>query len=336
MYVLTGAAGFIGANVIDAMNQAGIHNIIAVDNLTNGDKFKNLADLSIADYYDKQDFRKRLANGEFKGKIKGILHYGACSTTTENNGLYMMDNNYRYSVELVNFCQKENIPFIYASSAAVYGISEEFSETSENEAPLNIYGYSKLLFDHYVRSILDSPGKQTAQIVGLRYFNVYGAREWHKGAMASVAYHFYHQYIKEGNVRLFSCTEGVLNGEQLRDFVYVGDVVNVNLHFLTKQTEVSGIFNLGTGKSASYNDMAVSVINSVRRLQHQVEMTLSELRENGKILYIPFPDYLVGKYQNYTKADLAELRMKGRYSLPFLSVKEAVPLYIEKLFNAMK
>ena len=328
MYVVTGAAGMIGANIIKAMNEAGIDNIIAVDNLANGDKFRNMVDLNIVDYYDKRDFRKLVASGELNGKIKAVLHQGACSATTETDGLYVMDNNYRYSVELLHFCQAQKIPFLYASSAAVYGRSVIFTETPVNEGPLNVYGYSKLLFDQYVRRVLP---KKTAQIVGFRYFNVYGQREGHKGSMASVAYHFFNQYINEGHVRLFSGTEGVANGEQLRDFVYVDDIAKANLWFL-QNGHTSGVFNLGTGKAATYNEMAMTVINTVHRLQQLPESTLSDLQKAGAIRYIPFPEHLKGKYQNFTQANLTDLRERGNYTSDFLSITEAVPLYVEQLY----
>ena len=328
MYIVTGAAGFIGSNVIAAMNQAGITDIVAVDNLTQGDKFKNLVDLDIMDYYDKVDFRQRLANKEFDGKIKAIIHQGACSSTTESNGLYMMDNNYRYSMELLQYCQHHAIAFLYASSAAVYGKTETFIEDPANEGPLNVYGYSKLLFDQQVRKRLPA---RSAQIVGFRYFNVYGFREWHKGSMSSVAYHFFNQYMKDGQVRLFSATDGLKNGEQLRDFVSVEDIASANLWFL-QDGKASGIFNLGTGQAQSFNQVAVATVNGIRRLKGEPVMSLESMQAEKIIDYIPFPEHLRGKYQNFTQADLSHLRSSG-YSHDFLSVEEGVFRYIETLYR---
>ncbi|PIU16699.1 MAG: ADP-glyceromanno-heptose 6-epimerase, partial [Gallionellales bacterium CG08_land_8_20_14_0_20_59_87] len=252
-YVVTGAAGFIGSNLVKALNQRGETNIIAVDNLSKADKFRNLADCEIADYLDKEDFIESLIDGDFDGEIKAVLHEGACSDTMETDGRYMMQNNYRYTLALLDHCQDEEVPFLYASSASVYGGGGVFKESREYESPLNVYAYSKFLFDQVVRRRWD---QRTAQIVGFRYFNVYGPREQHKGRMASVAYHFFNQYRADGCVKLFEGCDGYANGGQRRDFVSVEDVVKVNLYFLD-HPEQSGIFNLGTGNAQSFNDVAV-------------------------------------------------------------------------------
>ena len=240
--VVTGAAGFIGSNLVKALSARNEYDIIAVDDLEQGDKFANLVDCEIADYLDREEFLRALDNGDFDDSIAAILHQGACSDTTASDGRYMMANNYRYSRELFEFCVDEEIPFIYASSAAVYGGGGEFREERACEAPLNVYGYSKFLFDEYVRR---NWGQRSAQVAGLRYFNVYGPREQHKGRMASVAFHFFNQYRAHGKVKLFEGSGGYGNGEQRRDFVSVEDCVRMNLHFLD-HPEVSGIFNCGT------------------------------------------------------------------------------------------
>jgi thioester reductase-like protein len=198
--VVTGAAGFVGSNLVKALNARGERDIIAVDNLARADKFANLADCEIADYVDKDQFLERLGDGDFDDDVAAVLHQGACSDTMETDGRYMMRNNYSYSVTLLQHCQNNDVPLLYASSAAVYGGSTTFKEAREHEAPLNVYGYSKFLFDEYVRRALP---ERTAQIAGFRYFNVYGPREQHKGRMASVAHHFFHQYRATGRVKIF-------------------------------------------------------------------------------------------------------------------------------------
>ncbi len=326
--VVTGAAGFIGANLVRALNARGDADIIAVDNLAHADKFRNLVDCEIADYLDKEEFLLRLADGDLDDDIGAILHQGACSDTMETDGRYMMRNNFRYSVALVDWCQANDVPFLYASSASVYGGGGVFREERAHEAPLNIYGYSKFLFDQYVRRLLPD---RTAPIAGFRYFNVYGPRERHKGRMASVVMHFFDQYRAEGGVRLFEGAQGYAAGEQRRDFVSVDDVVKVNLEFLD-HPERSGIFNLGSGASATYNEVAVATINAVRATEDKAPRTLAELVGEGAVRYIPFPPALVGKYQSFTEADLTRLRRAG-YAAPMQSVAEGVPRYVERLIS---
>lgn len=326
MYVVTGGAGFIGANLVKALNDRGEKNIIVVDDLEHGDKFKNLVDCDIADYLDKRDFIERIHGGEFKKKFKAILHEGACSDTMEHNGAYMMGNNYEYSKALLHYCQNRRIPYLYASSAAVYGAGKAFRETLDCEAPLNVYGYSKWLFDQYVRRLF---AKRTMQIVGFRYFNVYGDREQHKGRMASVAFHHFNQYRESGKVKLFEGCDGFGDGEQRRDFVSVEDVVAVNLYFLDHPKK-SGIFNIGTGRAQTFNDVAGAVVNSFRRLAGKTPAGIKTLQKEGQIAYIPFPETLQGKYQSYTQADIAALRRVG-YKKTFLTVEEGVSRYMTRL-----
>ena len=329
--VVTGAAGFIGSNIVKALSDRGEYDVIAVDDLKDGDKFVNLVDCDIADYLDQQDFLGALEEGAFEGAIAAISHQGACSDTTERDGRYMMQNNYRYSRELFEYCTEEEIPYIYASSAAVYGGGNDFREDPACEAPLNVYGYSKFLFDQYLRR---NWADRTAQVVGLRYFNVYGAREQHKGRMASVAFHFFNQYRASGKVRLFKGTGGYGDGEQRRDFISVTDAVSVNLYFLDNPGQ-SGIFNVGTGAAQSFNDVAVATVNACRRHANEDALTLADMQTQGVIEYIQFPAELAGKYQSYTQADIRELRSAG-YAAPMQTVEEGVARYIEMLFAGTK
>ncbi len=330
-YIVTGATGFIGANIVKALNERGITDIIAVDNLKKADKFKNLTDCEIADYLDKQEFLDLVLDGAFDDNMEAIFHEGACSDTMETDGQYMMANNYRYTVSLFNACQENGVPLLYASSASVYGAGRIFEEKREHEAPLNVYGYSKFLFDQYLRRRMHD---LRAQVVGFRYFNVYGPREQHKGRMASVAFHFFNQYMAEGKVKLFEGCEGYGNGEQVRDFVSVEDVVKVNLFFLD-HPELSGIFNLGTGASQSFNDVAVAAVNACRKAKGEPVLSLTELQQQGIISYIDFPAALKGKYQSFTQADISSLRSVG-YLDPFLTVQQGVERYVQHLHKAAR
>jgi len=312
MIIVTGGAGFIGSNIVKGLNQQGIKDILVVDNLTDGRKFKNIVDCDVLDYMDQDDFLALITQDSIPSgfeNVEAIFHEGACSATTEWDGRYMMHNNYEYSKAVLDFCLATQAAFIYASSAAVYGDGQDFKESRQYEKPLNVYGYSKFLFDQYVRDILP---EATNQIVGCRYFNVYGPREFHKGSMSSVAFHLNNQLLENNVIKLFEGCDGYDNGEQRRDFIYVEDVVAVNLWFLD-HPDVSGIFNVGTGRSQSFNDVAHAVIDWHKR---------------GTLEYIPFPDHLKGRYQSFTQADIAALRAAG-CDVSFKTVEEGVKAYLD-------
>ena len=322
---VTGAAGMIGANLVHGLNAIGIDDVIAVDDLTDGPKYRNLLGARLSDYFDKREFYARFAKGEF-GKLDAVFHEGACSDTMEHDGRYMMDTNYRCSKDLLDACQAQGTRLLYASSAATYGGSASFREEPEFEQPLNVYGYSKLLFDTLVRRML--PASRT-QVVGFRYFNVYGPREQHKGRMASVAFHHFNQLRETGKVRLFGEYGGYAPGRQSRDFVFVDDVVAVNLWFL-EHPECSGVLNLGTGRAQPFNDVAVAVVNATRARAGEAALSLDALVRQGSIEYIEFPAALMGKYQSYTQADLTRLRATGCNHV-FADVAAGVQAYGEWL-----
>ncbi len=320
MIIVTGGAGFIGSNLVKMLNDRGCKDIIVVDDLTDGTKFKNIADLDIFDYMDKDVFLQHITNGDTFpawGTIDGVFHEGACSSTTEWNGKFIMGVNYEYTKALFHYCIERRIPFIYASSAATYGgRSENFIEGRQYECPLNVYGYTKFLFDEYMRRFLP---KLQSPVVGLKYFNVYGPREQHKGTMASVAFHLNNQVLKGENPKLFAGTDGYPDGGHMRDFVYVEDVCKVNLWFL-EHNGPSGIYNCGTGRAEPFNNVAQAVID-FHRQKHNYQ---------GQIEYIPFPDHLRGRYQSFTQADLTNLRSTG-CDVQFKTVAEGVTEYMKWL-----
>lgn len=323
--VVTGAAGFIGSNLVHGLNAIGIDDVIAVDDLSDGPKYRNLLGASISDYFDKGEFYARFAKSEL-GKVDVVLHQGACSDTMEHNGRFMLDNNYRNSKDLLDACLAQGTRLLYASSAATYGASRTFREEPAFEQPLNIYGYSKLLFDNVVRrSLLVA----RTQVVGFRYFNVYGPREQHKGRMASVAFHHHQQFRESGKVKLFGAYGGYRAGEQARDFVFVDDVVAVNLWFM-QHPDKRGVYNLGTGRAQPFNDVASAVVNAERALNGEPELPLAQLVAKGLIEYFEFPPALVGKYQSFTQADLARLRGIG-CAHEFADVATGVAQYVRWL-----
>lgn len=320
--IVTGAAGFIGSNLLRGLNALGVDDVIAVDDLTDGSKYRNLLGAGISDYLDHRDFYARFSRGEF-GTVEAVLHQGACSDTMEHDGRYMLDNNYRCSKDLLDACMAQGTRLLYASSAATYGGSAAFREEPAFEQPLNVYGYSKLLFDNVVRRMIDQAPRQVA---GFRYFNVYGPREQHKGRMASVAFHHFNQFREHGAVKLFGAYGGYQPGEQNRDFVHVDDVVAVNLWFL-QHPDRKGIFNLGSGRAQPFNDVAMATVNAARSLQGHAPLPLGALVEQGLVQYIPFPDALVGKYQCHTQADLSRLRAAG-CTHAFADVATGVESYV--------
>ena len=333
--VVTGAAGFIGSNIVKGLNARGIDSIIAVDDLTQGDKFRNLADLKMADYVDAADFYDMFTRGAF-GEVEAVFHEGACSDTMESNGKFMLFNNYTLSCQLFEACRKGGTRLLYASSAATYGGSDTFREEPAFERPLNVYGYSKLLFDQRMRrecgvNFERLAAARGAQVVGFRYFNVYGPREQHKGRMASVAFHQFNQFALEGRVNLFGDYGGYAAGAQLRDFVFIDDVVAVNLWFLDHR-EISGIFNLGTGRAQPFNDVADAVVNTLRQSRTEPALTHQALVTEGLIEYVNFPESLRGKYQCYTQADLTALRGAGCDHV-FADVQGGVSKYVDCLLS---
>jgi len=306
MNIVKGGGGFIGSNIVKGLNKKGYEDILIVDDLENGNKSRNMNALSFIDYIDKDKFIENI-NIYRNSNLKAIIHQGACTDTMETNGKYMMSLNYEYSKKLFDFCGNNNIQFIYASSASVYGKGKNgFKEIRKNENPINVYAFSKFLFDQYVRR---NKKKIENQVVGLRYFNVYGQQENHKGRMASPVYKFYNQIKQEGVAKVFEKSE-----KYLRDFIYVNDVVDVNLYFLENK-DTSGIFNCGTGNANSFVDVANIIIKYFKK---------------GKILEIPFPEKLKGKYQDYTQADLNNLREEG-YTNKFIKLEDGIKSYLNYL-----
>jgi ADP-L-glycero-D-manno-heptose 6-epimerase len=308
--IVTGGAGFIGSNLVRALNEAGHSDILVVDDLRDARKILNLSDCRIADYLDMHEFATRMAAGhDFGPKLEAVFHQGACTDTTEWNGLLMMRTNYDYSRHVLKYATERRVPLVYASSAAVYGAGREFRVSEECERPVNVYAFSKLMFDRHVRQV---SGTFRAPVIGLRYFNVYGPGEAHKGGMASVIHHFREQLKAGDEIRLFAGSDGYGDGEQSRDFIHVDDIVAVNL-WAWRQGGKSGIYNLGTGQARSFNDVARAVLKWHGR---------------GRIQYIPFPEHLRGSYQSYTQADLSGLRAAG-YAAPFMPIEDGIPRYLD-------
>ena len=328
MIIVTGGAGFIGSNLVCALNERGYTDILLVDCVENVDQINNLADLSISDYMDKDEFRRRLDRSMGFGVVDRVYHQGACSNTMATDSRYMLENNYSFSRDLLEWSVGRRVPLIYASSAAVYGTGTDFSETPGVEHPINVYAYSKSLFDNYVRQAMRCA---KSPIIGLRYFNVYGPRESHKGQMASMAWHFYQQFVENKKVRLFRGTDGYGDGEQLRDFVSVDDVVKVNL-FFSDHTNMSGIYNVGTGHSRSFNDLALAVINGLAQLNGESVTELQQALSQGWLEYFSMPETLKSRYQSFTQADISRLRQQG-YATAFSTLEEGVRKYVTKLHH---
>ena len=326
MYIVTGGAGFIGANIVAGLNDRGLTNVIVVDDLEDEAKVSNIIDLEFSDYLDKSQFLKDVIKNGLPQQTRMVFHQGACSDTTVSDGHFMMENNFSYSKQLYEACRSCDVPFVYASSASVYGESKVFEEISKYENPLNVYALSKLIFDRYVRV---REGSCTNQVVGLRYFNVYGAREHHKAHMASVAYQLFHQYKATGQVRLFGASGGYDDGEQRRDFVSIEDVVSANL-FCMDHPDFKGIFNLGTGVSRSFNDIALAVVNSCRTIAGSPSLSLKECQAQKIISYFDMPSTLTDKYQDYTQADVGRLREAG-YDSEFTVLEAGVGRYVDWL-----
>ena len=317
--VVTGAAGLVGSNIVKALNARGVSNIIAVDNLTEADKFSNLVGCDIVDYLDKHDFIERIQAGHFDGEIDAVFHQGACSDASQSDGRYLMENNYRYSMILLDWCLDQDVQFLYASSAAVYGAGSCSREERQFEVPLDIHGYSRFLFDQIVRQRLAQ--NLSSQIVGLRYFNVYGPGEAHKGPMASFAHQCFRQLQAIGKISVGEGAQG--------DFVFVDDLAKVNLYFFD-HPEKSGIFNLGSGCTSSFAEVANATVNGIKRAKGETPLTLAESRAQGWLEHVALPAALNGKYPACARADLTRLREAG-YDAPMTTLEEGVQKYVEWL-----
>jgi len=313
MIVVTGGAGFIGSNVIWKLNELGYDNIIIVDRLGTSDKWKNINGLQFADIYEKNAFYNLLVEEQIPFNIDTMIHLGACSSTTEKDADYLVQNNFKYSMELVKYCLPRKARFIYASSAATYGGGEngylDDDSNLDNLRPLNMYGFSKHMFDLWTKRNFISQ-----KVTGLKFFNVYGPNEYHKGDMRSVVNKAFDQVLSEGKVKLFkSFDTNYKDGEQLRDFIYVKDAVDIITYFF-EHREKNGLFNIGTGESRTWNDLVSAIFNAMDKPVN--------------IEYIDMPDELKGKYQYYTKADITKLREIG-YDKPITSLEDGVTDYVK-------
>ena len=314
MFVVTGGAGFIGSAFVAKLNEEDCEEILIVDELGDSSKWQNLVGKAYLDYLHKDAFLPALAQGKFKGNISGIVHMGACSSTTETDADFLLENNFRYTQQLAEHCLERNIRFIYASSAATYGDGSlgysDADDDQETFRPLNRYGYSKQLFDLWaIRNNVQN------DLVGLKFFNVYGPNEYHKGSMQSVVHRAYHQVKNEGSVKLFrSYRPDYKDGEQKRDFIYVKDCVEV-MWWLLNHSNTNGIFNLGTGKARSWNELASGVF--------------AALGKDPNIEYIDMPENLRHQYQYFTEATMTKLEESG-CPLPHYSLEEGIQDYVQQ------
>ncbi|KAJ5793950.1 NAD-dependent epimerase/dehydratase [Penicillium paradoxum] len=313
MIIVTGGAGFVGSNIVKELNNRGFTNVVVVDDMTDGSKFRNLVDCKVADYIDATTFREAIRSKSFHHRPRAIFHYGAITSTTETNGKKMIDANFTYSKELFNWCKEQSVRFIYGSSAAVYGTGKVFTEGDSHEAPVNLFGYSKMLFDQYVVKNIDA---RSPQVAGLRLFNVYGPGEQYNDARPSAVYQFYEKRKAFKAIELFGEYAGVEAGKQMRDFVHVQDVARLNCWFLD-HPEISGIYNVGTGAASSFLDVATEVASHFGNPE-------------GYIKFVPFPAELKGRYQSYTCADISKLRRAGS-GLRFRDIHEGIRDYLEWL-----
>ncbi len=307
MIIVTGGAGFIGSNLLAALNATGVTDVLVVDR--RGDNFRNLRDVKFSDFMLPDEFGRALERKSLPARIDAIFHQGACADTTNTDGRYMIENNFTFSKLILQFALSGKVPLVYASSASVYGASGAFDPSRENERPLNLYALSKLAFDNHVRIVSAKAGSTVA---GLRYFNVYGPRESHKGKMASMVYQLYCQLKTNGRARLFEGTDGYADGEQRRDFVFVNDIVRVNLALAAGPVR-KGVFNVGSGQARTFNDVAKVLIARLGA---------------GAIDYVPFPDSLTGKYQSFTQAELSSLRDAG-YTESFSTLESGIAQSVE-------
>lgn len=311
MIIITGAAGFIGSALISHLNKQGERDITAVDVLRKNDKWKNLRGLDFDDYLDRNQLPAFLQN---KKNVRALVHMGACSSTTEQDAAYLMENNYRYTLNLARHCIAHNIRFIYASSAATYGLGEHGYEDDESRLqllkPMNMYGYSKQLFDLKARR-----ENWLNRMAGLKFFNVYGPNEYFKGDMASVVFKAFNQIREGGQVKLFKSHHSDFeDGGQLRDFVYIKDVVKV-IQYLLEHPQIHGIYNVGSGKARSFSDLANAVFRAMQR--------------EANIQYIDMPESIRDRYQYFTEARMDKLVATG-YEQPFYSLEEGIEEYVQK------
>ena len=316
MIVITGGSGFIGSNLVYTLNKNNFHEILIVEELdTYKEKFSNIKDLKYIDCVDKKYFLKDIKNSNksFIKNIDYIFHLGACTKTTEQDRDYILSTNFDYSKNILEFCANSNVNLTYASSASVYGSGKEFHEDPKNESFLNHYAESKLMFDQYYR---ENQTNIKSQVVGLRYFNVFGPREHHKEVMSSVIYHFYQQMLDEKKIKLFKGSHGYNDGEQRRDFIFVEDTIQVKLWFMNNP-HISGIYNVGTGTSRTFNDVASAVLLYFG---------------TGEIEYINFPSNLENQYQAFTEADITNLRSVG-YQKEFTKLEKGILEYLNWISN---